>query len=51
MDVAESFVQEELLIGKKSSEDIDCFLREHEHNLQEFTALCNMQIQLQAQFN
>ncbi len=36
---------------KKSIEDIESM---HEHNLQAFTALCNMQIQLlyqQAQFN
>lgn len=46
VDVAESFVEDELPIGKKSMEDIDKFLREHEHNLQAFTSLCNMQIQL-----
>ena len=53
MEVAESFVEEELPIGKKSVEDIDRFLREHEHNLQAFTTLCNMQIQLalSTQFN
>lgn len=45
VEITDSF-DEKLPIGQKSDKDILCFLREHQHNLDAFTALCNTQLQL-----
>lgn len=42
-DVAGSF-EEKLPIGEKSAQDMNTFLREHDHHLAAFKALCEMQL-------
>lgn len=44
-DIACSF-EEKLPIGKKNMEAVKTFLREHDHNLNAFAVLCNMQLKL-----
>ena len=46
-DIVSSF-DEKLPIGTKSAEDVDKFLKEHDHNLAAFTTLCKMQLHTSA---